>query len=114
MQKASSLLGGGHVCNPYHRAFYLFAAAVLHLALIAVDLVFDVAADDEIGRVYRLLLAGSASVLLARCCEGKVVLLILVILVDGSSRLEILQCGCALDLRSRGCRYRDRQCQERN
>ena len=92
----SSWLGSRQICDAHDGAFYLFAAGALHLALVAADLVLHVAAHNEIGRFQGVLFYRAAGVLLTRCREGKIVLLILVgFLVGCSRRLEILQRGCA-------------------
>ena len=112
MRILSSGLGGRRIRDPYDGARYLFAGGAFQLALIAADLVGHVGAHDEIGRFQGLLFDRAAGVLFTRRGEGKIVLLIFVVLVGGSGRLEILQRGDALDLRrgrrDRDCHYDDR------
>ncbi len=63
------------------------------LCLVLVDLVVDLAADDELGGVDGFFGIGAAGVAVAFGVEGEVVGLMLVLFVCGSEGLEILEGG---------------------
>src|SRR5271154_4254102 len=84
--------------HPYDFALNLFAFSGLDLGLVAVDLVFHVAAHDEIRRIHRLVGVGPAGIGLVGGAEGEIVGLMFLILALYPGRLRILEHGRALKL----------------
>src|SRR5436305_2262805 len=79
-------------------AVELFVLRGLDLCTVLVDLVVDLAADDEVGGVDRFLVVRAAGVAVAFSVEGEVVGLMLMLFVCGSKGLEVLEGGGAVDL----------------
>jgi hypothetical protein len=72
-----------------------------NLCLVLLDLVVDLAADDELGGVDGFFGIGAAGVAVAVGVEGEVVGLMLVLFVCGSEGLEILGFTSKEDCRRR-------------
>jgi hypothetical protein len=96
-------------------ALELFVLRGFDLCLVLVDLVVDLAADDEFGGVHRFFVIRAAGVAVAFGVEGEVVGLMLVLFVCGSEGLEVFEGGGAVDLiggcgerRGDGCEGEDR------
>ena len=77
-------------------ALELFVLPGFDRCLVLVDLVVDLAADDELGGVDGFFGIGAAGVAVAFGVEGEVVGLMLVVFVCGSKGLEILEGGGAV------------------
>src|ERR1700761_1419310 len=87
------------------------------LRFVLIDLVVDLAADDELGGVDGFFGIGAAGVAVSFGVEGEVVGLMLVVFVCGSEGLEILEGGGAVELcggcgecGGDGCQGEDRGC----
>ena len=74
--KNARLSGERQLGYAYHHATHLFAGRTFHFSLVALHLVIDVAAHDEIRGVDLVSLFGAAGVLVALRIKGEIVLLI--------------------------------------
>src|ERR1700751_2717535 len=93
-QESILRLRPGYLLDAYHGAFHLFSRRGFQLALFTVDLILHIAADNKVNRFHGSLRAGPAGVMVPRSFEGKIVLLLLLILGISRARwLNILQDG---------------------